>query len=274
MKKEELHYIRSFEEYLNNFLNMLISYSPKLISALIILVVGLYAIRFINRTAIKIMQKREMEVTLSEFLSNSLLWAMRLLLFITVISRLGIESSSFVAILGAAGLAVGLSLQGSLSNLAGGVLIILFKPFKVGDSIEAQNVIGTVIDIEIFSTKLLGANNQTIYIPNGILSNGTIINHSQQGFRRAEIVFSLSYETNIKTAKDLAMKTMQNNSKVMKTPEPVVVVKNLADTSILLALRPCASINDFADMTSEIMEESKEAFDKAGILFHPSTVKK
>mgnify|MGYP000989002204 FL=1 len=274
MKKEELHYIRSFEEYLNNFLNMLISYSPKLISALIILVVGLYAIRFINRTAIKIMQKREMEVTLSEFLSNSLLWAMRLLLFITVISRLGIESSSFVAILGAAGLAVGLSLQGSLSNLAGGVLIILFKPFKVGDSIEAQNVIGTVIDIEIFSTKLLGANNQTIYIPNGILSNGTIINHSQQGFRRAEIVFSLSYETNIKTAKDLAMKTMQNNSKVMKTPEPVVVVKNLADTSILLALKPCASINDFADMTSEIMEESKEAFDKAGILFHPSTVKK
>lgn len=274
MKKEELHYIHSFEEYLNDFLNMLISYSPKLISALIILVVGLYAIRFINRTAIKIMQKREMEVTLSEFLSNSLLWAMRLLLFITVISRLGIESSSFVAILGAAGLAVGLSLQGSLSNLAGGVLIILFKPFKVGDSIEAQNVIGTVIDIEIFSTKLLGANNQTIYIPNGILSNGTIINHSQQGFRRAEIVFSLSYETNIKTAKDLAMKTMQNNSKVMKTPEPVVVVKNLADTSMLLALRPCASINDFADMTSEIMEESKEAFDKAGILFHPSTVKK
>lgn len=274
MKKEELHYIHSFEEYLNDFLNMLISYSPKLISALIILVVGLYAIRFINRTAIKIMQKREMEVTLSEFLSNSLLWAMRLLLFITVISRLGIESSSFVAILGAAGLAVGLSLQGSLSNLAGGVLIILFKPFKVGDSIEAQNVIGTVIDIEIFSTKLLGANNQTIYIPNGILSNGTIINHSQQGFRRAEIVFSLSYETNIKTAKDLAMKTMQNNSKVMKTPEPVVVVKNLADTSILLALKPCASINDFADMTSEIMEESKEAFDKAGILFHPSTVKK
>ena len=274
MKKEELHYIRSFEEYLNNFLNMLISYSPKLISALIILVVGLYTIRFINRTAIKIMHKREMEVTLSEFLSNSLLWAMRLMLFITVISRLGIESSSFVAILGAAGLAVGLSLQGSLSNLAGGVLIILFKPFKVGDSIEAQNVIGTVIDIEIFSTKLLGANNQTIYIPNGILSNGTIINHSQQGFRRAEIVFSLSYETNIKTAKDLAMKTMQNNSKVMKTPEPVVVVKNLADTSILLALRPCASINDFADMTSEIMEESKEAFDKAGILFHPSTVKK
>ncbi len=274
MKKEELHYIHSFEEYLNDFLNMLISYSPKLISALIILVVGLYAIRFINRTAIKIMQKREMEVTLSEFLSNSLLWAMRLLLFITVISRLGIESSSFVAILGAAGLAVGLSLQGSLSNLAGGVLIILFKPFKVGDSIEAQNVIGTVIDIEIFSTKLLGANNQTIYIPNGILSNGTIINHSQQGFRRAEIVFSLSYETNIKTAKDLAMQTMQNNSKVMKTPEPVVVVKNLADTSILLALRPCASINDFADMTSEIMEESKEAFDKEGILFHPSTVKK
>jgi len=274
MKKEELHYIHSFEEYLNDFLDLLISYSPKVISALIILVIGLYAIRLINRTAVKIMQKREMEVTLSEFLSNSLLWAMRVLLFITVISRLGIESSSFVAILGAAGLAVGLSLQGSLSNLAGGVLIILFKPFKVGDSIEAQGVNGTVIDIEIFSTKLLGINNQTIYIPNGILSNGTIINHSQQGFKRAEIVFSLSYETNIKNAKDILMEVMKNNKKVLKKPEPLVVVKNLADTSILLAIKPCAKIEDFLAMTSDIMEESKEAFDKAGIAFHPSAVKK
>ncbi len=274
MKKEELHYIHSFEEYLNDFLDLLISYSPKVISALIILVIGLYAIRLINRTAVKIMQKREMEVTLSEFLSNSLLWAMRVLLFITVISRLGIESSSFVAILGAAGLAVGLSLQGSLSNLAGGVLIILFKPFKVGDSIEAQGVVGTVIDIEIFSTKLLGINNQTIYIPNGILSNGTIVNHSQQGFKRAEIVFSLSYETNIKNAKDILMEVMKNNKKVLKKPEPLVVVKNLADTSILLAIKPCAKIEDFLAMTSDIMEESKEAFDNAGIAFHPSAVKK
>ncbi|GGC95911.1 mechanosensitive ion channel protein [Flavobacterium lutivivi] len=274
MKKEELHYIHSFEEYLNDFIDLLISYSPKVISALIILIVGLYAIRLINRTAVKIMQKREMEVTLSEFLSNSLLWAMRVLLFITVISRLGIESSSFVAILGAAGLAVGLSLQGSLSNLAGGVLIILFKPFKVGDSIEAQGVNGVVTDIEIFSTKLLGINNQTIYIPNGILSNGTIINHSQQGFKRAEIVFSLSYETNIKNAKDILMEVMKNNKKVLKKPEPLVVVKNLADTSILLAIKPCAKIEDFLAMTSDIMEESKEAFDNAGIAFHPSAVKK
>lgn len=274
MKKEELYYIHSFEEYLNNFINLLISYSPKVISALLLLFIGLYVIRIINRTAKKIMQKREMEVTLSEFLSSSLLWTMRLVLFISVISRLGIESSSFVAILGAAGLAVGLSLQGSLSNLAGGVLIILFKPFKVGDTIEAQNVAGTVIDIEIFSTKLLGINNQTIYIPNGILSNGTIINHSQQGFRRAELIFSLSYETNIKMVKEIVLTVLHNNSKVLKNPEPLVVIKNLTDNAIQLAVKPCALIPDFVSMTSEVMEESKEAFDKAGIVFHPSTIKK
>ena len=135
MEKKQLHYIHSFTEYIDQFIKLLIDYSPKLISALVILVIGLYAIRLINRLVRKIMLKRELDPTLSTFLGDSLLWTMRFLLFVTFISKLGIETSSFVAILGAIGLAVGLSLQGSLSNFAGGVLIILFKPFKVGDAI-------------------------------------------------------------------------------------------------------------------------------------------
>ena len=269
MEKKELQYIHSFEEYVNEFINALIAYSPKLISALFILIIGLYGIRLINRMVKKIMLKNEFDPTLSRFLANSLLWALRLLLFITVISRLGIESSSFVAILGAAGLAVGLSLQGSLSNFAGGVLIILFKPFRVGDSIEAQGVAGTVNEIQIFTTKLLTSNNQTIFIPNGILSNGIIINYSLQGVRRADLVFSLSYDTNIKTAKDIVMKVMTNHPKVLKNPLPAVSVKNLTDTSIVLAIQPWAKNADFSSMSSDILEQCKDAFDKAGISIQP-----
>lgn len=269
MEKKELQYIHSFEEYVNEFINALIAYSPKLISALFILIIGLYGIRLINRMVKKIMLKNEFDPTLSRFLASSLLWALRLLLFITVISRLGIESSSFVAILGAAGLAVGLSLQGSLSNFAGGVLIILFKPFRVGDSIEAQGVAGTVNEIQIFTTKLLTSNNQTIFIPNGILSNGIIINYSLQGVRRADLVFSLSYDTNIKTAKDIVMKVMTNHPKVLKNPLPAVSVKNLTDTSIVLAIQPWAKNADFSSMSSDILEQCKDAFDKAGISIQP-----
>lgn len=269
MEKKELQYIHSFEEYVNEFINALIAYSPKLISALFILIIGLYGIRLINRMVKKIMLKNEFDPTLSRFLANSLLWALRLLLFITVISRLGIESSSFVAILGAAGLAVGLSLQGSLSNFAGGVLIILFKPFRVGDSIEAQGVIGTVNEIQIFTTKLLTANNQTIFIPNGILSNGVIINYSLQGMRRADLIFSLSYDTNIKVAKDIVMQVMQNHPNVLKTPEPSIVVKNLTDSAIQIGIRPWSKNEDFAIMSSDILEQCKDAFDKAGISIQP-----
>ncbi|MBM6498794.1 mechanosensitive ion channel family protein [Flavobacterium macrobrachii] len=269
MEKKELQYIHSFEEYVNEFINTLIAYSPKLISAIFILIIGLYGIRLINRMVKKIMLKNEFDPTLSRFLANSLLWALRLLLFITVISRLGIESSSFVAILGAAGLAVGLSLQGSLSNFAGGVLIILFKPFRVGDSIEAQGVIGTVNEIQIFTTKLLTSNNQTIFIPNGILSNGVIINYSLQGMRRADLIFSLSYDTNIKVAKDIVMQVMQNHPLVLKTPEPSIVVKNLTDSAIQIGIRPWSKNEDFGNMSSDILEQSKDAFDKAGISIQP-----
>ena len=269
MEKKELHYIHSFGEYANQFMNALIDYSPKLISAFIILFVGLYAIRFINRLVKKIMVKRELDPTLSKFLADILLWVLRVLLFVTFISKLGIETSSFVAILGAAGLAVGLSLQGSLSNFAGGMLIILFKPFRVGDTIEAQGVTGTVSEIQIFVTKLITGNNQTIFVPNGVLSNGVIINFSESGVRRADLLFSLSYETNIKIAKDIVMQVMQNHPKVLKNPPPSVAVRDLSESAIHLSIKPWSANADFGDMCSDILENCKDAFDKAGIVTQP-----
>ena len=200
--------------YASTFTKVLIDYSPKLISAFLVLFAGLYVIRLINRFIRTIMVKRDLDPTLTKFLADILLWVLRVLLFVSFISQLGIETSSFVAILGAMGLAVGLSLQGSLSNFAGGMLIIVFKPFKVGHSIEAQGVSGTVSEIQIFVTKLITANNQTIFVPNGSLSNGTIINYSLQGSRRVDLTISISYDTDIKKAKDIITAVLNKNSKV------------------------------------------------------------
>lgn len=266
---EKLLYINTIEDYSRLLYKILVDYSPKLITAIIVLFVGLYAIRFINRMVRKIMLKRELEPTLSNFLADLLVWSLRVLLFVTFISKLGVETTSFAAILGAAGLAVGLSLQGSLSNFAGGMLIIMFKPFKDGDTIEAQGVIGTVTEIQIFVTKLISANNQTIFIPNGILSNGIITNYSVAGMRRIDLVFSLSYETDIKLAKEIVLEVMNNHIKVLKIPEPLVVVKDLTDTAIHLAIRPWAKNEDFAIVSSDILENCKAAFDLKGILIQP-----
>ena len=255
--------------YAETFIKVLIDYSPKLISAFLILFLGLYAIRIINRLIRKIMIKRELDPTLTKFLADILLWVLRVLLFVTFISKLGIETSSFVAILGAMGLAVGLSLQGSLSNFAGGMLIILFKPFKVGDVIEAQGTIGTVNEIQIFVTKLINGNNQTIFIPNGSLSNGTITNYSMQGSRRADLTVAISYDTNIKKAKDIITEVLKNNPKILKTPEAEVSVKLLTDSSIQLAVRPWAKNEDFWNVYSDTLENCKLAFDAAGIELQP-----
>jgi small conductance mechanosensitive channel len=255
--------------YTQSFITTLIEYSPKVVSALLILFIGLYAIRLINRITRKIMIKRDLDPTLSKFLADILLWVLRVLLFVTFIDQLGIGTSSFVAILGAMGLAVGLSLQGSLSNFAGGMLIILFKPFKVGHTIEAQGIIATVSEIQIFVTKLITANNQTIFIPNGTLSNGTIINYSMQETRRADLTISISYDTDIKKAKEIITTVLKNNPKVLITPPADVVVKNLTDNAIEIAVRPWSKSEDYGLVLSNTLENCKLAFDTAGIVFQP-----
>ncbi|HOZ74102.1 MAG TPA: mechanosensitive ion channel [Flavobacterium sp.] len=261
--------ISFIEQYANSFVKVLIDYSPKLVAAILLLLVGIWVIRIVNSVSRKIMVRREVEPTLIEFLSDIIYWGLRIVLFIAVISKLGIESSSFVAILGAAGLAVGLSLQGSLSNFAGGMLIILFKPFKLGDTIEAQGVGGTVIDIQIFVTQLLTANNQVIFVPNGALSNGTIINYSQQENRRTELFMGISYDTNIKTAKELILDILEKDKRVLQHPQPAVTVKELTDSGIKLAIYAWSKREDFGIVSSDILENAKTAFDNAGIVIQP-----
>jgi small conductance mechanosensitive channel len=252
--------------YLELNANMLIDYSPKLITAFFILFLGHYAIKIFKKLISRKVRKKEFEPTLSKFLIDILIWVLRVLLFVTFISKLGIETASFVAIIGAAGLAIGLSLQGSLSNFAGGILIILFKPFEVGDSIEAQGVSGTVLEIQIFVTKLITGNNQTIFVPNGALSNGNIINHSLEGTRRADMQISVSYDADLKKTKEIIQRILDTNDKILKDPKPSIDVIALTDISVKLAIRPWADNENFSAVCSETLESCKTELHLAGIV--------
>jgi len=211
------------------------------------------------------MNKGGVDVTLQTFLSNLAGWVLKILLFVVVISKLGIETTSFAAIIAAAGLAVGLALQGSLANFAGGVLIMIFKPFKIGDLIEAQSQIGVVKEIEIFTTKLIGLSNKEIIIPNGVLSNGTILNYTTEGTRRVDLVIGVSYDADIKKTKEVLLNVLTAHPKVIKAPEPAVTVFELAESSVNFAVRPWCNSADYWDVYFNITEQSKLALDKAGI---------
>ncbi len=261
--------ISSLHDYLLSMLNLLLDYSPKLIAALLLFFVGGYAIRFVNNVSRKLLIKREVEPTLVEFLCNVIFWGLRIVLIIAVISKLGIESSSFVAILGAAGLAVGLSLQGSLSNFAGGILIILFKPFKLGDTILAQGVEGTVIDIQIFVTQLQTDNNQIIFIPNGSLSNNTIINFSGKDTRRTDIPMNLSYETSIPKAKELILAVVEQNPNILANPKPAIVVRELNDSGVKIAIRAWVKTPLYAATHTQILESCLSTFEQNNIKIQP-----
>ena len=238
---------------------------PNLISAVLILVVGLWMIGMINKVFKKMMVRREVEITLRKFLANLINWLLKALLFIVVIQKLGVQNSSFVAILGAAGLAVGLALQGSLSNFAGGVLILLFKPFKVGDFIEAKGIKGTVKEISIFSTSINTFGNELAIVPNGPLYNDNIINYSKEENRRANIIAGIGYSSDIKKAKEILLEIARSNEKILQDPAPVVYVAELADSSVNLSLRFWSKNEDYWDRYFFVMEEIKLRFDQNGI---------
>ena len=253
------------EKYIEKFQNLLVEYSPKVLTALAILIFGLFIIRLVIRLSKKVMRKQGMDETLQKFLSNLLSWTLKILLFVTVIAKLGVATTSFAAIIGAAGLAVGLALQGSLSNFAGGALIMIFRPFKVGDLIEAQGELGVVKEIQIFTTQLNTPQNKLVIIPNGTLSNGNITNYSAEGKLRIDLTFGVSYDADIKKTKDVLINVLTSQSKVLKDPAPTVNVSELADSSVNFAVRPWANVVDYWDVYFDTHEQVKIALDDAGI---------
>lgn len=257
---------KEINAYADKFLTVIVEYLPSMLSALVLFFAGWWAIKIIKRLMVKVFDKRDLEPSLKVFLTDLINWTLKVLLFVIVISQLGVETTSLVAMLGAAGLAVGLALQGSLANFAGGVLILLFKPFRVGEFIEAQGVSGTVKEVAIFYTKLLTINNQLVVIPNGKLSNDNVTNYTSEGKRRDVLTFGISYDCDIKKAKTILVDLMQENDKILKDPAPQVFVAELADSSVNLSARFWALNEDFWDCHFHIIEEAKTRLEDAGIV--------
>lgn len=244
---------------------MVMEYGIKILGAIAIWFIGSWLIKKAIKVIKKVMDKADYEKSLQRFLLNLIGWALKIVLFLAILSQLGVETTSFAAILAAAGLAVGLALQGSLANFAGGVLLMIFKPIKVGDLIEAQGEIGVVKEIEIFTTKLTGLSNREIIIPNGTLSNGTIINYTTEGTRRVDLVFGVSYDADIKTTKKVLQEVLDKHSLVLQTPAPTVNVLELADSSVNFAVRPWCNSENYWTVYFEVTEQVKEALDAANI---------
>jgi len=254
-----------YQKYLDIVLNFIKENAMNVVVAILILIIGLWIVKKIVKLTRKIMAKRSVDITLQKFLGDLIGWTLKILVIITAISQVGIETTSFIAILGAAGLAVGLALQGALANFAGGALIMIFKPIKVGDLIEAQGELGVVKEIQIFVTKLTSPENKLVIIPNGILSNGNIINYTEEGKLRVDLTFGVGYDEDIKKTKEVLMQVMLNNKNVLKDPAPSVNVSELADSSVNFAVRPWSTPENYWDVYFEILEEGKMALDKAGI---------
>lgn len=242
-----------------------ITYGPKVLGAILVLLIGLWLINRVVKVFQKVMRKRGLDESLIPFLSTLTDIGLKAMLIISAASMIGIETTSFIAVLGAAGLAVGLALQGTLQNFAGGVLILIFKPYKVGHLIEAQSHLGTVKEIQIFVTILLTPENKTIIIPNGAISNGSITNYTVEGVIRVDVTFNISYESNIKIAKDVLSDILANHPKVLQTPAPFVGVKSLGDNAIVLTARPYSHPSDYWDVYFDVIEAGKIALDNAGI---------
>ncbi|MEN1784256.1 MAG: mechanosensitive ion channel domain-containing protein [Bacteroidota bacterium] len=255
----------TYEQHLIKAIDWIWKLLPNLLLAALLLVVGLFVIMFINRLVRKFFERRDYDPTLETFLQSFIRISLKVLLGVLIVTQLGVKTSSLVAMVGAAGLAIGLALQGSLANFAGGVLILLFKPFKVGDWISAQGVDGAVKEISIFHTKLNTFGNQVATIPNGQLANGNIVNFNAEDTRRENYIVGISYGADIKKAKDILLDICAQDDRILKDPAPEVFVNALGDSSVNLALRFWARNEVFWPARFNVIEQSKLRFDKAGI---------
>lgn len=246
-------------------LDLVTSYGLKFLGAILVLIVGFWIARRLSNVVRKALQQRNLSVELQGFLGGMVSVLLKVAVLLAAAETAGFNTTSLVVIFGAAGLAVGLALQGSLANFAGGVMILLFKPFKVGDLITAQGHTGNVKEINIFVTTLLTPDNKTVIIPNGPLSNGDITNFTTDGKIRVDLVIGIGYGEDIKQARETLLTAMRNTPKVLASPEPSVNVLELADNSVNLAVRPWADPADYWDVYFGVTEACKEALDNAGI---------
>ena len=240
-------------------------FGVKILGAIVVFVVGRWVAKLFGRFIRKLLDKREVDPTVTKFVGNLTYFALFTFVVLAALGLLGIQTTSFIAVLGAAGLAIGLALQGSLANFAAGFLLILFRPFKVGDFIDAAGVAGTVEAIQIFTTRLATPDNKTIIIPNSKLTGDNIINFSTKGTRRADMVFGIGYGDDIDKARDIITDVLSKDGRVLKDPPIQVAVSELANSSVNFVTRAWVNAGDYWGVVFDVTEAVKKRFDAEGV---------
>ena len=253
------------EEWIQKGYAMLAAYGVKILLAIAIFVIGRWVAKIFGKVTQGVMEKREVDETLRSFVGNLIYYTLLTFVVLAALSQLGIQTTSFIAIIGAAGLAVGLALQGSLANFAAGFLMILFRPFKVGDYIEGAGVAGTVESLQIFTTMLRTPDNKKVIIPNAGLTGGNIVNWSATGTRRVDMVFGIGYGDDIDKAKQIISETLAADDRILKDPAPQVALSELADSSVNFIARPWVKTGDYFGVLFDTTETVKKRFDAEGI---------
>jgi len=260
--------MENVDKYYEYAITFVMEFGPKLIGAVIVLFIGLKIVNTVTKTVKKVMISREMDASLIPFLGGMVNMILKALVMISVMSMIGVQMTSFVALLGAAGLAIGMALSGTLQNFAGGVMILTFKPYKSGDFIEAQGYMGIVNRIDIFNTVLMTVDNRKIILPNGPLSTSSLTNYSSEPTRRVDFSFGIGYNDDIDKARAVIMQEIDKLPQILrddKGKEPMVVVGELGDSSVNLTTRVWVNAADYWDVNFAMLEGVKKAFDKNSI---------
>ena len=262
---ENVDVISKAEQVATMIYGYLARYGLQVLAAIVIFVVGRWLAKFVSKLAAKAMQKAKVEQTLVDFVENFCYMSLLVFVIIAVMSNLGVKTTSFVAALAAAGFAVGLALQGSLANFASGILMIIFKPFKVGDFVEAAGATGVVRKIQMFNTVINSPENTRIIIPNSQVTGSNVLNYSVNGTRRVDLVVGVSYDADLQKTKQIITEVLTADEMVLADPAPAVAVSELADSSVNFVVRPWAKSDDYWDVYFAITEKVKVALDANGI---------
>ena len=250
---------------LQNGQDLIATFGMKIIAAIAILVIGRWVAKALTSVTRRAMEKGKVDPMLAKFLGNLVYVALLTFVVLAAINQLGVQTTSFIAVIGAAGLAIGLALQGSLANMAAGVLIILFRPYKVGDYVEGGGVSGTVEEVQIFTTVLKSPDNKMIIVPNAQVMGGTITNYSARAERRIDLVVGVGYDADLDKTRKVLMDLLSSDERILGEPAPVIGVVELADSSVNFVVRPWVKTADYWSVYFDLNERIKKRFDKEGI---------
>lgn len=255
----------NIEKFLIRLEERLVVFSLHLLEAVIIFLIGLQVAKFARKLVEKFLPRTRVDITITKFLGNVVYIIVLVLVTILVLEQIGIKTASLIAILGSAGIAIGLALQGSLSNISSGIILVIFRPFRVGDYIEGGGTAGIVKEIHIFNTILTSPDNRRIFVPNSKFFDSSITNYSAEATRRIDLVFGIGYDDDIKQAKQLLLDILAEDSRILSDPSPTVGLLELADSSVNFAVRPWVKKEDYLNVLFSLQETVKERFDEAGI---------